>query len=205
LASNSLKPEQAHKLNVPSRSRSPFARDSLDCAAEQLPGRHIRTVAENGDATKDSVRHLPDAVQAVGRCPISDKLYELPPKPALKRHGAPRKKGRPLGSPKTVAKTEVDGAPHASETGAVVHAWCGLWLSVRPGRLIRLVVVRHDATRCPKKPGQRKPPPPVEAYSPTDLSLSTDAILHEYRDRGAVAIERPQPTRHCLGLSRIST
>jgi DDE superfamily endonuclease len=184
-----LKPEQAHKLNVPYRSRSQLARAILDFVAEQLPGRHIRTVADGGYATKDYVRHLPDAVHAVGRFPISAKLYELPPKPIQKRRGAPRKKGNLIGSPKTSAKTETGWAPHPSEAGAEVQAWCGLWHSVLPGRLIRVVVVRRNATRCPKKAGQRKPPPPVEAFFTTALSLSTDAILSEYSDRWAVEIE----------------
>jgi DDE superfamily endonuclease len=184
-----LKPEQAPKLNVPYRSRSQLARDILDFAAEQLPGRHICTVADDGYATKDYVRHLLDGVHAVGRFPISAKLYKLPPKPTQKRRGAPRKKGNLIGSPKTSAKTETGWAPHPSEAGAEVHAWCGLWHSVLPGRLIRVVVVRRDATRCPKKPRQRKPPPPVEAFFTTDLSLSTDAILSEYNDRWAVEIE----------------
>ena len=140
-------------------------------------------MADGGYATKDYVRHLPDAVQAVGRFPISAKLYELPPKPTPKRRGAPRKKGSLIGSPKTWAKTERGWAPHPSEAGAEVHAWCGLWHSVLPGRLIRVVVVRRDATHSTKKPGQRKPPPPIEAFFTTDLTLSTEAILNEYADR----------------------
>jgi hypothetical protein len=184
-----LKPAQAHKLNVPYRSRSQLARDILDFAAKPLPGRHLRTVADGGYATKDYVRHVPEAVHAVGRFPISAKLYELPPKPSQKRRGAPRKKGNLIGSPKTLAKTDTGWAPHPSEAGAEVQAGCGRWHSVLPGRLIRVVVVRRDATRCPKKPGQRKPPPPVEAFFTTDLSLSTDAILSEYSDRWAVEIE----------------
>jgi hypothetical protein len=51
------------------------------------------------------------------------------------------------------------------------------------------VVVRREATRGTKKPGQRKPPPPVEALFTTDLTLSTDEIVSEYRDRWAVEIE----------------
>lgn len=184
-----LKPEQAHKRNVPYRARSQLARDILDCAAEQLPGRHIRTVADGGYATKDDVRHVPDAVQAVGRFPISAKRYEWPPQPTQKRRGAPRKQGNLLGAPKTLAKTETGWAPHPSEAGAEVHAWCGRWHAVLPGRLIRVVVVRREATRCPKQPGQRKPPPPVEAFCTTALSLSTGAILSEYSDRWAVEID----------------
>jgi DDE superfamily endonuclease len=134
-----LKPEQAHKLNVPYRSRSQLARDILDFAAEQLPGRPIRTVADGGYATQDYVRHLPDAVQAVGRFPISAKLYELPPTPTPKRRGAPRKKGNLIGSPKTLAKTETGWARHPSEVGAEVQVWggavaLGVARAAHPGR-----------------------------------------------------------------------
>ena len=112
----------------------------------------------------------------------------MPPTPPQKRRGAPRKKGDLIGSPKTLAKTTTGWAPHPSEAGTEVQAWCGLWHSVLPGQLIRVVVVRRDATRCLNTPGQRKPLPVVEAFFTTDLTLSLDAILREYRDRWAVEI-----------------
>ena len=112
----------------------------------------------------------------------------MPPTPPQKRRGAPRKKGALIGSPKTLTKTTTGWAPHPSEAGTEVQAWCGLWHSVLPGQLIRVVVVRRDATRCLNTPGQRKPLPVVEAFFTTDLTLSLDAILREYRDRWAVEI-----------------
>jgi hypothetical protein len=184
-----LKPAQAKALNVPYRSRSQLARAMLDFMAEQLPGRHIRALADGGYATKDYGRGLPASSQVVGRFPISAKLYELPPKPSQKRRGAPRKKGDVIGSPKTLATTETGWAPHPSEAGAEVQAWCGLWHSVLPGRLIRVVVVRRNATRCIKTPGRHTPLPAVEAFFTPDLTLSRDAILGEYRHRWAVEIE----------------
>ena len=184
-----LKPEQAQKLKVPYRSRSQLARDILDFVARELPGRELRTLADGGYATKDFVRQLPASAHAVGRLPITAKLYELPPEPKAKRRGAPRKKGTVIGSPKTLAQTDTGWSPHPTEEGAEVQAWCGLWHSVLPGRLIRVVVVRRDATHCQKKPGQRKPPPPVEAFFSTDLSLSPQDLLREYGDRWAVEIE----------------
>jgi len=60
---------------------------------------------------------------------------------------------------------------------------------VLPGRLRQIVVVRREATRCPKKPGPRQPPPPVAACFTTELSLSTDAIVSEDSDRWAVDME----------------
>jgi len=181
-----LKPAQAHTLHVPYRSRSQLARDILDCVAEQLPGRPLRARADGGYATKDYVRGLPGAAHAVGRFPVKAQLYTFPPKPTTKRRGAPRKTGALIGSPKTWAQTSKGWAPHPDEEGAQGHAWCGLWHAVLPGRLRRIVVVRREAPHCPKKPGQRKPPPPVEAFLSTDLSLSPQALVREYRDRWAV-------------------
>jgi DDE superfamily endonuclease len=184
-----LKPNQAKALNVPYRSRSQLARAILDFMAEQLPGRPIRRLADGGYATKDYVRQVPDAAHGVGRCPIGAKLYTLPSQPTPKRRGAPRKKGDLIGSPKTLAQTATGWAPHPSEDGAESQAWCGLWHSVLPGRLIRVVVLRRDVKRSTKRPGQRKPPPALEAFFTTDLTLSAQDILNEYRDRWAVEIE----------------
>jgi hypothetical protein len=184
-----LKPAQAQKLGVPYRSRSQLARDILDFAAEQLPTRPLRSLADGGYATKDYIRQLPQTVHVVGRFPISAKLYESPPTPEKKRRGAPRKKGDVIGSPKTLAETTEGWVPHPSEAGAEIQAWCGLWHAVLPGRLIRVVVLRRDTTRLTKKPGQRKPLPALEAFFTTDLSLSVDDIVREYGDRWAVEIE----------------
>ena len=156
--------------------------------AEQLPGRAIRRLADGGYATKDSVRQGPNTVHLVGRFPISAKLYVLPPTPTSKRRGAPRKKGDLIGSPKTLAQTAEGWASHPSEKGAEIQAWCGLWHSVLPGRLIRVVVVRREGKRDPKRPGHRKPLPAISAFFTTDLSLSAQDILHEYGDRWAVEI-----------------
>jgi hypothetical protein len=185
----SLKPEHAQELSVPYRSRSQWARDLLNCVAEPLPKRHIRRVADDGYSTRDYGRDLPESTPAVGRFPIRSKLYEWPSKLTQKRRGAPRNKGDLIGSPNTLAKTETGWSPHPSEASPEVHAWCGLWHAVWPGRLLQVVVVRRHATRGTKKPGQRKPPPPVEAFFTTELTLSTEDILSEYRDRWAVEID----------------
>ncbi len=184
-----LKPAQAQAFNVPYRSRSQLARDILDFLAEQIPGRPLRSLADGGYATKDYVRQLPDATHVVGRLPIRAKLYTVPPTPTKKRRGAPRKKGDLIGSPKTLAQTSKGWAPHPSEAGAEIQAWCGLWHAVLPGRLVRVVVLRREVKHAPKRPGQRKPPPAIEAFFTTDLTLSPQDILNEYGDRWAVEIE----------------
>lgn len=183
-----LKEPQALQLNVPYRSRSQLARDVLDFLAEQAPGRPIQSLADGGYATKDYVRRLPKAVHIVGRFPISAKLYEMPPPPPPKRRGAPRKKGALIGSPKTLAQTATGWVSHPSEAGAESQAWDGLWHAVLPGRLVRVVVLRRPGTSAPKQPGQRKPPPALEAFFTTDLALSAEEIMRAYGHRWAVEI-----------------
>jgi hypothetical protein len=183
-----LKAPQAHQLNVPYRSRSQLARAILDFIAEQVPERSIRSLADGGYATKAYIRRLPKAVHVVGRLPISAQLYTLPPTPIPKRRGAPRKKGDLIGSPKTLAQTTTGWGPHPSEAGAEIQDWCGLWHPVLPGRLLRVVVVRRPGTGSPTRAGQRKPPPPIEAFFTTDLSLRPEDILTAYHARWAVEI-----------------
>jgi hypothetical protein len=49
-------------------------------------------------------------------------------------------------------------------------------------------MVRHPATPRKRKPGPRNPRPRIEAFFTTDLSLSLEAILEQYRDRWVVEI-----------------
>ena len=184
----SLKAPQAHTLHVPYRSRSQLARDLLDCVAQQLPGRSIRSRTDGGSATKDDVRQWPEAVHAGGRFPISAKRYKLPPTPMQKRRGAPRKTGALIGTPKTLVQTSKGWSPPPSEAGAAIQAWGGLWHTVLPGRLVRVVVLRREATPPSKRSDQRKPPPPLEAVFTTDLPLRPQDIFAASRARWAVDI-----------------
>jgi DDE superfamily endonuclease len=183
-----LKEALAHTLKVPYRSRSALAREIIDFVATELPGRRIRVLADGGYATKEVLRGLPPSVDVVSRMLITGKLYERPSTLGSRR-GRPPQKGKLLGSPTTFARTRQGWQPHPNEARAQVQAWEGLWHTVLPGRRLRVVVVHRPATKRAKKPGQRKPPPPVEAFFTTDLSLSLAAILDQYRDRWAVEIE----------------
>jgi len=162
----SLKETQAHQLHGPYRSRSQWARDILDFLAQQVPDRPIRRLADGGYATKGSVRRLPKAPQIVGRLPISATLSAFPPPPLPRRRGAPRNKGALLGSPKTLAQTATGWVPHPSAAGAESQAWGGLGHPVWPGRLLRIVGVRREATRAPARRGPRTPPQSSKPFSP---------------------------------------
>lgn len=183
-----LKEEQARKFNVPYQTRSALAREIVDFVAAQLPTRRIRVVGDGGYATKDTLRHLPATVEVVSRMLITGKLYAPPPLRTIPRRGCPPKKGPLLGAPKTLARKRLGWQPHPTEVGALVQAWTGLWHTVLPGRLIQVVVVRRPLRRHARKPGRRKPLPPVEAFFTTDLTLSLKALLAQYRERWAVEI-----------------
>jgi hypothetical protein len=183
-----LKEERARKLRVPYRSRSALARVMVEAVAQELPGRQLRLLGDRGYATKEFVRALPPGVQVLSRLLISGKLYALPAPPAGKRRGRRPKKGPLIGSPKTLARKRHGWQPHPTEARAEVQAWVGLWHPVLPEQPVRVVVVRRPATRRGKRPGQRKPRPPVEAFFTTDLTLSVDEILQNYRTRWAVEI-----------------
>ena len=183
-----LKAEQAGKLKLPYQSRSALAREIVDFVAAQLPQRQVRVLGDGGYATKECLRQLPATVHVVGRMLIRGKLYDLPPQRVAPRRGRPPKKGSLRGSPQTLARQRSGWQPHPTEAGALVQAWEGIWHAVLPGRLLRVVVVRRPATARGRKPGQRKPPPPLEAFFTTDLLLSLETILTQYRERWAVEI-----------------
>jgi hypothetical protein len=179
-----LKEKLAGTLKVPYRSRSQLARRIVDLAAQHLPDRTIRVVADGAYATKAFVRHLPERVQVIGRFFSTAKRYAVPPKPAQKHRGAPRKKGDLIGAPKTLAQQATAWQPHPQEAGALVQSWVGLWQSVLPGRPIRLVVVRRPhladlpGTTGKKPCGRRKP---LEAFCSTDVSWCPADILAAYQ------------------------
>ena len=183
-----LKEEQARKLNVPYQTRSALAREIVDFVAAQLPMRRIRVVGDGGYATKETLGQLPATVDVVSRMLITGKLYAPPPLRIVPRRGCPPKKGPLLGSPKTLARKRSGWQPHPTEAGAWVQAWTGVWHTVLPGRLIQVVVVRRPGRCRARKAGQRKPSPAVEAFFTTDLTLSLEVILTQYRGRWAVEI-----------------
>ena len=183
-----LKEEQADKLQLPYQTRSALAREIVDFVAAQLPTRRIRVLGDGGYATKEYLQQLPATVAVVSRMLMTGRLYALPPPRTAPRRGAPPKKGPLVGTPKTLARNQSGWQPHPTEAGALVQAWDGLWHTVLPGRLIRVVVVRRPLRPRARKPGQHKPLPAVEAFFTTDLTLSLDTILAQYRERWAVEI-----------------
>ena len=146
-------------------------------------------LGDGGYATKDYLRQLPATVDVVGRMLITGKLYAPPPRRAGRAAGVRPKKGPLLGSPKTLArKRQRLAAPshrsrgaRPSVDGAVAYRLAGA-PDPRGGG-----PPSHAAT-APPRPASANRRPPVEAFFTTDLTLSLEAILAQYRERWAVEI-----------------
>jgi hypothetical protein len=187
-----LKEKRARQLGQPYRSRSQLARGIVDLVADTLPSRHIRVEGDGEFATQAFVQDLPPLVDVVGRFFITSKIYGPAPKPTKKRLGRPRKKGHLIGSPKTLANTPRGWQPHPDEAGALIQSWCGIWHSVLPGRVIRVVVVRRPhLENCQKAKGKHVfgRHKALEAFFSTDVSLSPEDILNAYQERWAIEID----------------
>jgi hypothetical protein len=187
-----LKEMLADKLNVPYRSRSALARRIVDHVAAELPTRAIRVATDGGYATQAFLRALPPNVAVVGRFLLTAKLYHPPPTRVKGQRGAPRKRGDVIGSPKTLATPSPAWHPHPQEAGAFIQSWVGIWHSVLPGRLLRVVVVWRPHLEGPKQSNGRKAfgrLKSLEAFFSTDVSLSPHTILETYEDRWAIEID----------------
>jgi hypothetical protein len=186
-----LKETLADKLKVPYRSRSALARRIVDHVAAELPTRAIRVATDGGYATQAFLRALPTNVAVVGRFLLTAKLYHPPPTRVKGQRGAPRKRGDVIGSPKTLATPSPAWHPHPQEAGAFIQSWVGIWYSVLPGRLLRVVVVWRPHLEGSKQSNGRKAfgrLKPLEAFFSTDVSLSPHTILETYEDRWAIEI-----------------
>ena len=122
----------------------------------------------------------------MSRFPINSKLYDLPVAPPKGRRGRKPKKGELIGTPKTLLQLRENWEEHPTEKGCLVQAFTGIWHTVLPQVVIRVVVVRRDE---PKAGAKRTPRRHLEAFFTTDLSLSLAQILSEYKSRWSIEID----------------
>lgn len=166
-------------LKQPCCSRSALARQMVDQLAATLPERSIVVSADGGYATKEFLRELPSNVTVTGRFPVSSKLYQLPtPRPKGKR-GPKRKKGTLIGTTKTLLG-QADWQPHPTQEHTWIATYQGLWHSVLPGKLIKVIMLKRD-----KPTGRQKS---LEAFFSTDPSTAKQEILIQYAQRWDIEI-----------------
>jgi hypothetical protein len=173
-----LKEADAKVLGQPYRSRSDLANEMLARVAACLPSREVRSIQDGAYATKTFLRAVPEQVRVVSRLAIDAKLYALPTPPPAGKRGPKPKKGRLIGSAKSL-DNEPGWQPHPFEEGAEILVKEGLWHSVLPGVLVRAVFVRRPADSSKRQ---------LEAFFSSDLGLTAEQILALYQQRWAVEI-----------------
>ena len=182
-----VKEDKAEALGVPYRRPSELARAMLDrvCAVVG-PERRVRSVQDGDYSTQYFLRGLPKNAEVVGRLPKNSPLYALATPKAKGRPGPQAQKGARLGTAKTLAEEQAGWLRHPSEPGAEVCMVEGLWQSVLPGVVLRVVLVRRPALKQAKSKRQRQKW--LEAFFTTDRGLSLDQVLGEYRGRWSIEI-----------------
>jgi hypothetical protein len=178
-----LKEADAEVLGQPYRSRSALAREMLDQVVRCLPDRDVYAVQDGAYATKEFLRSRPKQLEAISRFPIDAKLYALPEAPPPGKRGPKPKKGKLIGSAKSLVK-EPGWQPHPFEEGAEILLEEGLWHSVLPGVSLRVVFVRRLQVDLTKRRHKR----PLEAFFSTDTKLQAEQILAHYQARWTIEI-----------------
>jgi hypothetical protein len=132
----------------------------------------------------------------VGRRPRNASLYERPePKPEGKLGPQPEK-GEELAAPKELAESaplegtppegDLDWAVHPAEEEAQICSFEAIWHSVLPGKVLRIAMLRRPHLKEASSPEKRKRY--LEVFFTTDLRLSAEQILEEYRGRWSIEI-----------------
>lgn len=195
-----VKEAQAEALGVPYRRRSELAREMLErlCGVVR-PARRVLSVQDGDFSTQHFLRGLPEQVEVVGRLPKNSPLYAVPAPKAAGRPGPQAKKGPRLGTAETLADEDEGWRAHPQEAGAEVRLVEGLWHSVLPGVVLRVVLVRRKALKhaASKKQRQRY----VEAFFTTERAFSLEEVLWEYQGRWSVEITIWQ-ARQSFGLGQ---
>ena len=195
-----VKEDQAERLGVAYRRRSELAREMLKRLCGVIsPARRVLSVQDGEFSTQHFLRGLPKQVDVVGRLPKNSPLYGLPEAKAAGTPGPQAQKGRRLGTAETLAEEDQGWQRHPEEPGAEVCMVEGLWQSVMPGVVLRVILVRRKALRhaASKKKRRRW----LEAFFTTDRSLRWEAGLREYQGRWSVEITIWQ-ARQSLGLGQ---
>lgn len=133
-----------------------------------LPGRVIWACGDGQFASRDVVKALDQRANLVSRIRSDAALHEPPAKRPNKQRGRPRKKGKRLPTPKTMAKRRCNGWRMITvrKGGRLVRRQvlpiiC-LWYHVCKDRPIKLLIVRDPAGK-----------------QPDDFLLCTDPTAHD--------------------------
>jgi hypothetical protein len=195
-----LKEEKAEKLGKKYVRRSRLGQRLVKRVAEEVgPERRVLSVQDGNYATQYFLQGLPENAGVVGRMPKNSSLYERPGPQPEDKPGPDPEKGDEIGSPKELAESELDWASHPTEEDAEVYSFEAIWQSVLPGKVLRVVILRRPHLKDADSAKKRKRY--LEVFFTTDLRLSAEQILEEYRRRWSIEI-LIREARESFGLGK---
>jgi hypothetical protein len=187
-----LKKEKAEKLGQKYVRRSRLGQRLVKRVAEEVgPDRRVLSVQDGNYATQYFLQDLPENAGVVGRMPKNAALCGRPGPQPENKPGPDPEKGDEIGSPEEVAEKEVaENGPewqkHPTEEDAEVYSFEAIWQSVLPGQVLRIVILRRPHLKDVDSAKKRKRY--LEVFFTTDLRLTPEQVLHEYRGRWSIEI-----------------
>ena len=163
------------------RTHTEMMRDMVAMVAAWAPDRFFEFTGDSAYGCATVVKALPANVECVGRLRMDAALYEPAPLRQPGERGRPRKKGKRLPTPKSIAADvnrpwiEITAFLYGKRVTTWVKGIQALWYTTAGERLLSIVIVR-DPT------GKRHD----EAFFSTDLTLSLAEILERFSLRWTV-------------------
>jgi hypothetical protein len=177
LASLYRKPGDCDK-DHPFQTQQQLAARMIEQAHDALPDWTLRVTADGQYATKDVIDALPTGVNLVSRLRCDAALHALPPTKRRAGPGRPRKKGKRLPTPRTMANRRTKGwqAVEVRKGSATVrrelYSLVCLWYGVCKDRPIKLVIARDPS-------GQQRD----DFFFCTDPTVSAEEVAERYYAR----------------------
>lgn len=159
-------------------------------------GREVHVAGDREYVCRTVIRALPKGTQLLGPAAMDTRFYARAPRRKRGQRGRPRKRGRQLASPtelvsdKRTRWKKVRVRIYSSIVALEVCTQAGLWYTVAPDRLCRMIVVRDPSGR----------------YSPrtlvtTDLDSDVTDVIERHSRRWLIEVAFRQAKQH-LGLGQ---
>lgn len=159
-------------------------------------GREVHVAGDREYVCGTVIRALPEGTHLVGPAAMDTRFYAKPPKRKQGQRGRPRKRGRELRSPAEIVAgkrkpwEKIRVRIYSASVDLEVCTQVGLWYTVAPDRLCRMIVVRDPRGR----------------YSPrtlvtTDLDSDVADVVERHSRRWLIEVAFRQAKQH-LGLGQ---
>jgi SRSO17 transposase len=168
--------------DAPRATKPELLREMVVQVAAWAPERKIRVLCDSAYACRTVLEQRPTNVHVVSRLRMDAALWTSPPARTAGQQGRPRRKGRRLPTPKTVAAQcrtwqTVPLLIYGRRVDTQLFSYTALWYGALRDQPLRIVVVR-DPT------GKRRD----EAFFSTDVTVAPADILEGYAHRWTLEV-----------------